>query len=138
MPGGTRRIGYDGTLPGAHVKPLGSTLSNGTRASILHLLASSPDTLYSMQVQELASILEMSPRMVIYHLEKLKASGLVDVKKARKYGLKERRSIWGLDARKAGQVCEWCDSLGRFEQLRAPAFDVRPGLRRARADTAYE
>jgi DNA-binding transcriptional ArsR family regulator len=62
-------------------------------------MAGSPDTLYSMQVEELASAIGTRPRLVIYHLEKLQEWGLVEVKKARKYGRKERRSIWGLDMR---------------------------------------
>lgn len=117
---------------------VGSILSNVTRASILHLLSSSPDTLYSMQVEELASAIGTKPRLVIYHLERLKSWGLVEVMKTRKYGNRERRSIWGLNAKNAGWVQECCGMLGHFleeGQLRPFVPGIRPSFRRARAGT---
>jgi DNA-binding transcriptional ArsR family regulator len=95
-------------------RTVSSVLSNGTRASILYLLANSPDTLYSMQVQEIASATKTAQRMVIYHLERLRKTGLVEVKKSRKYGARERRSIWGLNMRNAELVERCCDLLENF------------------------
>jgi DNA-binding transcriptional ArsR family regulator len=118
--------------PGAgrarHVLRMGSVLSNGTRASILQALAGSPDTLCSMQVEELSSRIGTSPRVVIYHLEKLRACGLVEVKKSRKYGRKERRSIWGLDARNRVLL----DGLFETGRRKAPAAPAARRILRRR------
>src|SRR3972149_1537883 len=76
---------------------VGQICSNRTRASILYLLIKSPDTLHAVQVEKLAFRIGVRPRVVIYHLEKLREWGLVDVKKNQKYGSKNRRTIWGID-----------------------------------------
>ena len=133
--GGARVIGYsDAAQPGRHSRTVSSALSNGTRAAIIYLLSSSPDTLYSMQVQEIASATKTAPKMVIYHLERLRKMGLVEVKKSRKYGKKERRSIWGLDMRNAelvGRCCKLLENfLGKSELVVLTSGD-KPSRRRA-------
>lgn len=80
--------------------------SNRVRACILHLLVNSGDTLHSMQVEKLASKIGTSPRVVIYHLEKLKGWGLVEVVKTKRHGSKNRRTIWGLNLKHPGWISE--------------------------------
>jgi DNA-binding transcriptional ArsR family regulator len=74
-----------------------SICSNHVRASILHLPVNTPDTLHSMQVEEMAFRIGVRSRTVVYHLERLKQWKLVDVKKVQKHGDKSRMSIWGLN-----------------------------------------
>ena len=85
---------------------ISSICSNKTRAGALHLLANSPETLHSMKVEELAFKLGVRPRILIYHLERLKNWKLIDVKKSHKYGRGEKRSIWGLDLRYPNWILE--------------------------------
>ena len=80
--------------------------SNKIRAGVLHLLIISPNTLHSMRVEDLAFKLGIRPRVLIFHLEKMKEWKLLDVKKSQKYGNKERRSIWGLDLRYPNWILE--------------------------------
>ena len=85
--------------------------SNGIRASIMHLLINSPETLHSMQVEELAFKIGVRPRIIIYHLERLKEWGLVEVRKNKKHGNKNRRSIWGIDLKHPSWVMECYNSI---------------------------
>jgi len=137
---GTRVIGYaEDAQPRLNGHTVSSVLSNGTRASIIYLLANSPDTLYSMQVQEIAAATKTAQRMVIYHLERLRKMGLVEVKKSRKYGRKERRSIWGLDMRNSELVGRCCELLEDFlgkRELAVLTSSRMPVSRRARASKA--
>jgi hypothetical protein len=80
--------------------------NNKTRAGILHLLINSPKTLHSMKVEELAFRLGTRPRVIIFHLERMKNWKLLEVKKNQKYGNKERRSIWGIDLRYPNWILE--------------------------------
>jgi len=73
--------------------------SNRTRAGILHLLINSPQSLYSMKVENLCFKLGIRQAVCVDHLEKLNEWKLIEVKKYQKYGNKIRRSIWGLDLR---------------------------------------
>lgn len=85
--------------------------SNRIRASILHLLINSPDTLHSMKVEELAYKIGVRPRIIIYHLEKLNEWKLVSVRKNQNYGDKQRRSIWGIDLRHPNWVLECYEAI---------------------------
>ena len=93
---------------------LRSICSNRIRASIMHLLIKSADTLHSMQVEELAFKIGVRPRIIIYHLEKLKECKLVDVKKNQKYGNKQRRSVWGLDLNHPNWIAECYSAVNTY------------------------
>ncbi|HDD46488.1 MAG TPA: ArsR family transcriptional regulator [Candidatus Aenigmarchaeota archaeon] len=68
--------------------------SNPNRISILHLLAKSPN--YEMQTEKIASILGISHRTALYHLDLLHEYGIVEVRRYRKRGSRLMRSVWGL------------------------------------------
>ena len=78
---------------------LNNICSNPIRACILHLLIKAKSLNYSLNVEEIATAIGKRHSIVIHHLEKLKKCSLVDVVKSRKYGDKEKRSIWGLNLR---------------------------------------
>jgi len=80
--------------------------NNKIRAGILHLLINSPESLHSMQVEELCFRLGIKPSVCIHHLEKLNEWKLVEVKKTSKYGEKNRRSIWGLNLKHPNWILE--------------------------------
>lgn len=71
--------------------------SNPVRASILHLLVRGADVNYTMRVEDIAHRIGKRHSVVIYHLEQLTEWKLVEVVKNGKYGIKTRRSIWGLN-----------------------------------------
>jgi len=78
--------------------------SNLTRISILYLLMRSKHTNYCMSLKEISYRLGKHPRIVIYHLEKLKEYGLVEVVKNSRNG--KRRRIWGLNLNRTDLIRE--------------------------------
>lgn len=93
---------------------ISSICSNKIRAGILHLLISSPETMHSMQVEELSFKLGIRQSVCIHHLEKLNKWKLIEVKKSQKYGNKSRRSIWGLDLRHPNWILECYKAIRSF------------------------
>jgi len=88
--------------------------SNPIRAGILHLLINSPESLHSMQVEELCFRLGIKPSVCIHHLEKLSEWKLIEVKKTSKYGEKNRRSIWGLNLKHPNWILECYKNIREF------------------------
>ena len=93
--------------------------SNQTRAGIIHLLMSSPESLHSMKVEDICFKLGIRQSVCVHHLEKLNEWKLIEVKKYQKYGNKIRRSIWGLDLRYPNWVLE-C-----YKRIRAHFFSEK-------------
>jgi DNA-binding transcriptional ArsR family regulator len=90
---------------------IGMICSNKTRAAILHLLISSPETMHSMKVEDLCFKLGIRQSVCIHHLEKLTDWKLVEIKKYQRYGNKTRRSIWGLDLKHPNWISECYKSI---------------------------
>jgi len=97
-----------------HLPEIRKICSNKIRAGILHLLVNSPETLHSMQVEQLSFKLGIRPTVCIHHLEKLEKWKLVEVKKRQNYGNKERRTIWGLNLRYPSWVLECYKNIRTF------------------------
>ena len=76
---------------------LNNVCANPIRACILHLLLKARNLDYSLGVEEIARSIGKRHSVIIHHLEKLKNCNLVQVIKSKKYGNKEKRSIWGLN-----------------------------------------
>jgi DNA-binding transcriptional ArsR family regulator len=90
---------------------IGVICSNPVRAGIRYLLVSSPETMHSMKVEDLAFKLGTRQSIIIHHLERLSDWKLVEVKKNQKYGKSTRRSIWGLDLRYSTWILECYKNL---------------------------
>jgi len=71
--------------------------SNPIRACILHSLIKSQNLNYTLSVEELAQCTGRRHSLIIHHLEILNRFSLVAVVKSKKYGNKEKRSLWGLN-----------------------------------------
>lgn len=80
--------------------------SNKTRAGILHLMINCPESIHSMQVEELSFKIGVRQSVCLHHLEKLNEWKLIEVKKCSRHGSKSRRSIWGLDLRYPSWILE--------------------------------
>jgi len=72
----------------------GAVCANFNRVCILYLLHKSPKK--EMQAEKIASMLGISHRTTLYHLDVLKDYELVEVREFRKRGEKLLRSVWGL------------------------------------------
>jgi len=70
---------------------------NPVRAGILHLMVKSPELNHALSVEEISRKLGKRHSVIIHHLEKLKEWDIVEVVKSSKYGIKQRRKIWGLN-----------------------------------------
>jgi hypothetical protein len=82
-----------------NIKPeLNRICFNPIRASLIHLLFNSGDLDYCMSVEDMSHKLGKRHSVIIYHLEKLSKWKIVKVAKKYQYGIKERRSIWGLNS----------------------------------------
>lgn len=90
---------------------IGIICSNQIRASIIHILINSPNTMHSMKVEDICFKLGIRPSVCIYHLERLMGCKLVEVKKNQRYGNRTRRSIWGLDLRYPNWILECYKSI---------------------------
>ena len=71
--------------------------SNKNRAVIIYLLNKSPNK--EMKVEEIANKLGISHRTTLYHLDILAGCNLVEVRKYRKKGLRNLRSVWGISSK---------------------------------------
>ena len=70
---------------------------NPIRACILHLLIKTRELNHALRVEEIAFKLGKRHSMILHHLEQLERWNLVRVVKNSKWGVKQKRVIWGLN-----------------------------------------
>jgi DNA-binding transcriptional ArsR family regulator len=118
--------------------------SNPVRAGIMHLLVKSSSTGHSMKVEEIAFRLGTYHRIILHHLERLKAWELVEVRRMKKYGKRTKRSVWGLNLKYPNWIFEVYDAIKsgyRESELRRICSrnnSMRNGLKRIRPNRAKQ